>query len=248
MSWAHDSGGTASSASLITSLSAAVGSAVSAAELIAASYAIDNANGATSGVVSDQLGNSYSKPSGAVATDSANQVILEGQLSIATVTGTPTVKVQFNPTPGTTQSALTSLAVDTLTGSDASSAADGPGSGQHQATPTTTTDALSSGSWSTGTDGDVLFSATLDSAAGTNPGTAGTGFTPGQTTGGGVLKTEWMVQATHSATTAATWTALLNEDHVTIAFAVKPAAAGGSTQIPRMPPQMDPQTNAVQRQ
>lgn len=225
MSWTHDSGGTAVSGSSVTSLSAVVGSAVASAEAICVAYALDNAAGATGGSVTDNLGNSYSKPSAATATDSPNNVILEAQFSIVTATGTPTVKLQFTPTPGTTTSAQTSLAVDTLTGSDASSTNDSTGAGQHQATPTTTTDALTSGNMTTGTDGDLIFSATLDSATGNNPGSVGTGYTAGQTTAVGVLKTEWKTQATHGAV-AGTWTALANDDHVTVAFALKPAASG----------------------
>lgn len=225
MSWTHDSGGTVTSGSAVTSVSVVVGSAVAAAETICVAYALDNAAGATGGSVTDNLGNSYSRPTAATATDSPNNVILQGQFSIVTATGTPTVKVQFTPTPGTTTSAQTSAAVDTLTGSDASSTNDTTGAGQHQAAPTTSTDALTSGSFTTGTDGDLIFSATLDSATGNNPGSVGTGYTAGQTTGIGVLKTEWKTQTTHGAV-AGTWTALTNDDHVTIAFAVKPAASG----------------------
>lgn len=190
-------------------------------------------------VVTDNLGNIYSNTSRSNSNPSTDQQLIETWVSIATHAGTPTVQVQCNPTPGTTQFQNCSLNVDPFRGSDASSGSDG-GAAQGQNGPGAGADAVSSGNFSTVVDGDLLYGASLDTSTGTDPGTRGTGFTDASISGGVVLHSVWKVQSVHSAATAVTFNATTGTDHfLTGGHAVKPAAAAGGAVggfIAPMPP------------
>ena len=190
---------------------------------VALTFGLDST--ATDGVVEDNLGNVYARTS--AVNDVSDVQRIETWKTIVTHAGTPTVQAQFNPTPGTSTGTFMSLAADPFSGSDSSSAADGTGSAQLQDTPTTATDATTSGTWATATDGDLIYTAAMCSATGADPGAPGTGFTLLQTVGTTVLKTAYKVQSTHSASTAGLWTAATNNAHITAAHAITPAGSGG---------------------
>jgi hypothetical protein len=132
--------------------------------------------------------------------------------------------MKVNPTPGTTRMDNAIWNADPFTGSDKSSASDGAGAAQKQATPTTSTDALTSGNFTTVMDGDAIYTATCDTATGGNPGSHGTGFTDLQSGGVGIVnvKTAYKVQAV-AGSVAGLWTAAVNDAHVTAAHATTPA-------------------------
>jgi hypothetical protein len=227
MTWTPNSGAaaTASNAGTGTSQGVTLAGAVAVGDTIdlAVSYgtSIDNP---TSASLTDSLGNVYTKKSGAL--DGTNFQACETHQCIVTVAGTPTITVKMNPTPGTTRFDNCIVNADPFTGSDASSASDGTGAAQKQATPTTTTDLLTSGTFTTATDGDNVYTGTIDSATGGNPGSVGTGFTLLQSGGVGIvnLKTAYKVQSAHGSV-AGTWTAAVNDAHVTAAHATTPAAS-----------------------
>lgn len=227
MTWNPFGGGSASNvpAENETSLSKTATSAVAVGDIINAAIYFDTSSGATGAVLNDQLGNSYVRKTAGV--DGPNTARVETFLCIVTVAGTPTVTAQFNPTPGTTVSFGPSLAIDPFTGSDAASTADGTGAAQLQTAPTTGTDATTSGTWTTSTNGDLIYTATVATGTGNNPGAAGTGFTALQTSPGVIVKTAYKVQSTASASAAGLWTAAVNDNHVTGAHAVTPASGGG---------------------
>jgi hypothetical protein len=227
MPWTYSSGSaaTASNAGTGTSQGVTLAGAVSVGNTIemAVSYgtSLDNP---TSASLTDSLGNVYTKKSGAL--DSTNFQACETHQCIVTVAGTPTITVKMNPTPGTTRFDNCIVNADPFTGSDASSASDGTGAAQKQATPTTTTDLLTSGSFTTVTDGDLIYTATCDTATGGNPGSVGTGFTLAQSGGVGIvnLKSAYKTQSV-AGSVAGTWTAAVNDAHVTAAHATRPANA-----------------------
>lgn len=177
-------------------------------------------------VVTDSLGNVYTNETR--VDDTTHDQVIETWLSIVTHAGTPTVQIQFNPTPGVTVAQNCSLNVDPFTGSDASSVSDGSNS-QHQVAPGAGADAVSSNTWTTATNGDLIYGASVDSSTGADPGTKGTGFTDATISGGVVLHSVWKSQAAASASTKVTFTAATGgDDFITAGHAVTPAMANAA--------------------
>jgi Concanavalin A-like lectin/glucanases superfamily/Domain of unknown function (DUF2341) len=186
----------------------------------------------TLGSVTDNLGNTYTMNSGVYdSIDGQRDEIWSAPITVA---GTPTVTLKYQPTPGTTTDDCSSINADPFSGSDTSSTMDGA-TGQTQTTPTTGTDALTSGTYSTTKDGDLIYTATVDTASGLNPGSTGTGFAALTTSSNIILKTAYLIQSSHSAATAGTWTAAANDTHITQSQAFTPAGTGGGGAVPSAP-------------
>lgn len=227
MAWTKLTSGSANTLGSNTQLTAVSGSAVAIGDLVcvAATPGQDAGGVPASGVVTDSLGNTYTN-AGRVS-DGTNHQLIETWYSVVTVAGTPTVKIQYNPTPGTTPAGNCSLNVDPFTGSDASSTSDGSNA-QVQASPGTVADALSSNTFTTTVNGDLLYGATVDTQTGGDPGVHGTGFSDATASGGVVIRSEYKTQVTAAAGTAVTFTATTGTDRfITSGFAMKPAAVGG---------------------
>ncbi len=225
MSWVKTSSASVNDLGNQATKSVAAGAAVAVGDLICVGATIGQNFGPPpdNGVVTDSLGNTYTRV--ASAAHSSNHQIVEVHYCIVTVSGTPTVTIRYNPTPGTTQATNVSMNVDTFTGSDASSTADGTGAAQEQSGLGGTTDAVTSGSWTTTTNGDLIYAATCQTDTGNDPGSVGTGFTLAQNSGGVILKTEYRTQTT-AGSVAGTFTGGGSfNNFVTAAMAIKPAAA-----------------------
>lgn len=231
--WTRTGGaGNTGDGTFVASISATSSAPVAIGDLIA--VAVTWGNNGFAEVVSDDLGNSYARVSATDIFDSPENQNLSIWFSIATVAGTPTVTLSFT---GGNVAPFVGVLVDTFSGSDASSTTDGPGSGLNQASPTTATDALVSGTWTTSQPGDLIYSATHDTVTGSEPASAvGTGFTAAQDVGGSggttVFRSEYGTQAAPSGSTQGTWTAFANTRHLTAAIAITPGGSGGTVQPP----------------
>lgn len=221
MAWTKLTSGTNNTVVNHATLTAASGSAVSIGDTVCVSTTVGQTAGApASSVVTDSLGNTYVNKSR--ISDATNNQMLETWLCIVTVAGTPTVQMQYNPTPGTSIAGNGSLNVDPFTGSNAASTSDGANA-QNQVSPGTGTDVLSSGTFTTTVNGDLLYGAAVDTSSGADPGTLGTGFTLGVLSGGVVLRSEYKTQVSAGSGTAVTFTAATGTDRfVAGGHAVKP--------------------------
>ncbi len=121
------------------------------------------------------------------------------------------------------------IAADEFSGSSTTSSDERDGTahgGQFQATPGTGTDAVTSGNFTTSTNGDLLYGVSFNNGAGNNP-ASGTGFTAGVAgsfPAYGFLS-EYKTQATAGSGTATTFTAATNTGHTTFLIAIKPSGA-----------------------
>jgi hypothetical protein len=227
MAWTKLASATNNSLVNHVTLTVVSGAAVSIGDTINVSVQFGDAAGVpASSVVTDNLANTYVNKSR--VRDASNFQTIETWVAFVTVAGTPTVQVQYNPTPGTTQATNCSLNVDPFTGSNASSVSDGANA-QLQTAPGTVADAVSSGNFSpTPTvNGDLIYGAFVDTTSGAAPGTNGTGFSTGIVSGGVVLQSEFKTQVTAGAV-AVTFTATTGGDNsITAGHAVTPAVVGG---------------------
>ena len=202
---------------LHTSFTLGLGSAVNAGDTMFVGLTADSTN--PSGFsLTDSLGNSY--------TAIFNAPSFGGQiwgLFVCKVTnaGTPTLTVQFNPTPGTTTGKDVGILYDAFSGSSSGSTTDGSASnGQLGVGPGT--DVVTSTNITTTHDGDLIYGITGNDTP------VGTGFTLASTAtniggaGGFGFVSEYKVQGTHGAV-AATFSPTSTNDFETLAVAVTPA-------------------------
>lgn len=224
MSFTPQTGATNNSVSTITTLGAS-GGVRAIGDVVCVSITWGLGGTGTSGVVDDNGAglNTFTKVK---SVSDANQQVIEEWVCVVTAPATVTARMRFNPTPGTSTALNGSINVDPFTGSDSLSAADGAGAAQAQASPTTTTDLLTSGSWTTTKPGDLIHTSSVDTVTGGDPGAPGTGFTLLQTSGGVIIKSAYKVQPS-AGSIAGLWTAAVNEAHITAAMAITPAASGG---------------------
>ena len=228
MTWTWQGGGHAQSTHFgvpASEMDVTLGFTVAIGNTVCAGASFDATN-PTSGNVTDSLGNVYTK---VVSTkDTTNSQFMELWVSVVTVAGTPTVKLTFNPTPGTTTSSSCWFVVDVFTGSDSRSFVDGIGSGNDQLNPGSGTDACVSGTWATTHDGDLIYGWVVSDPTPL----AGTGFTiaTGSTIDGFTAQSAWNAQGTHSSSTQITFTASGGGTGplVTQGMAITPATATGS--------------------
>lgn len=225
MTWVKGTSATNGTFSTTTGRTETVSIAVSVGEVICVAVTtagIFPAAPPSTVIIESTLGNSYVHQTGVL--DTTNNQRIDTYLCVATHASTDVLNAAFNPTPGTTQAGAVTINADPFTaGGSASSVADGTGAAQVQTAPGTGTDAVSSGAWSTATDGDLIYAATVDTQTGADPGVHGTGFTDGSVSSGAttiVLRTEFRTQATHGSISG-TFTATTGTDiFITAANAV----------------------------
>lgn len=213
-----------------TNVSGSAGAAVAVGDVVMVHTCYDD-TGSFTDTVSDQLGNTY-----ALVVRKTNATSNQASAlyrCVVTVAGTPTIKQQYNPTPGTSTGVAVGFAADHFTGSNAASAGDGSSSNAPNA-PGTATDALTGGAATTATDGDLIFAGMQDcSTNGTI--TAGTGFTASATLNGGagnlLLQNEWKTQTTHGSITPTGTVANGTDNYVMVWGATTPAGAGTGSDV-----------------
>lgn len=205
----------------VTLGSVAAGSVIA----VALSIATDVGGAPVSGVVTDNLGNTYTSVVNVL--DSTQHQRIQLFRCVVTNAGTPTLTPGFNPTPGTTTANAVTINADPFTGSDAASAGDGA-TGQNQASPGAGVDAVTSGAIVTATNGDLIYAATVDTTTGADPGTIGTGFTSGSVSSAAttiVTRTEFLEQGA-AGSVAGTFTAGTGTHRfITAVMGVTPASA-----------------------
>lgn len=211
-----------------TSKAATFTGAVAAGDLIIVTTTYGD-SGSQTDVVTDSLGNTYSLAKRVTNATSGQGFAI--YYSVVTNAGTATVTQKYNPTPGTSTNADVGLRIQRWTGTTASSAIDG-NNGQAQNAPGTGTDALTSTAFSTATDGDLVFGASLD-ASNDNNLTAGTGYTDGGTFDGGagnlLWRTFYQTQSTHGSISATATATAGTDNFVTIGFAITPSSSAPAT-------------------
>lgn len=186
----------------------------------------DDSGGATIVSVTDNAGSPNTYTLESVIRDSGNSesVVV---FSLGNVQGNPTI---ITATFAGTASARTILWDEYSGISQVADPRDGHG-GQFQATPGTTANAITSGNISTAIDGDLIYGVTVNTGpTGTATISAGTSFalrTTDTTASCAQTNSEDRVQASHSATTPATFTQASNENAVTVVIALKPSAGSG---------------------
>jgi hypothetical protein len=172
----------------------------------------------TTATVKDNLNNSYTQ------LDSQNI----SNFTLVTFYGT---NVAGGPTTFTATFASAvqypSVTVDTFTGVATSAALDGH-TAQTQTSPGTGSNAITSGTFTEASSGDLTFSAVMDTRSSGVSGTPGTGFTAAQAPTG-YQATEYKLSSS-SGSNAGTWTNGTDGGtytFITAAFALKAAGAGG---------------------
>jgi hypothetical protein len=220
-------GGVVVAAAPGTQPSASLGSTVALGDFIGCVLCLDIASSATDAVVDDTaLGNVFTRR--ATATDAGDTERMEIWTCIVTAAGTPTLRVQYNPTPGTSVTLQIDAMFDAFTGSDAASAIRGTPAAQVQTNPGTGADAITSGSLGSGVSGDLVYGGSIISSIGTAVPTLGTGFSLGGTTSGVVTKTEYKTSS--GGTEAVTFRDATNGAaaiYITAGVIITPAAGSG---------------------
>ncbi len=120
---------------------------------------------------------------------------------IVTTGGTPTITVSFS----SINAFNLSVVCDHFTGSYASSANDTTGASAAQSAPGTGANAVSSGNITTATNGDLIYAVCVETSTGNDPGSLGTGYSLGQTSGGVVIESAYKTQSS-AGSVAGTWT------------------------------------------
>jgi hypothetical protein len=179
--WTHvqtknngSSGGVAATTCTVTPTSALITGNTSIISL----HLLWSAGGSASGFsATDSVGNTYTQVASYNA-DTANLVVIFVSPSVS---GSPTT-VSISATAGGTLTYKDCI-FDEFSGGSGSSAVNG-NAAQKQVNPGTGTDAISSGSLTTTTDGDLIYAVSYSTNSVTNP-TAGTGYTRWATGSGG---------------------------------------------------------------
>jgi hypothetical protein len=224
MSWApKTSGVNTSTTSNITNVTATTG-AVAVGDVMLVMTFWDTGNGGTSAVVTDSLGNIYTRVTTALS--DANNNKSEVWFANITVAGTPTVTARVNPSPGGTTAAWWALVADPFSGGSASSVTDGSNRATNNSLGTGT-DANTSGSITPTVSGDLIWTGCGNGNGGTQPGTVGTGFTLNTTSlGSQFIRTGYRVQAT-AAAVAGTFTGTNTNDIMDVHVVAITTGTGG---------------------
>lgn len=182
-----------------------------------------NGAGITLTSVTDDKGNSY-----ALETEKLDTA--EGQKSCAfsrdNITNAPiTITANFSGSAG-----FRKIIVDEFSGGSTASTDERDGTahgGQYQSSPGTGTDGITSGTFTTGANGSLLYGVCFGAPA-TTLASNGTSFSTGtQNNTDYAGQSEYRVQATAGAGTAATFTQASNIGRMTFLIATKAPAAGG---------------------
>lgn len=233
MTWTRAGGTKNSSGGGVTSLTKVSPIAVSVGDTIMCSVTWDTSGGATSASITDNLGNVWAAGSASKNLGALNNQAIQVLACIVTNAGTPTLTLKFNPTPGTTSAGGIEWLIDIYTGSTPTAAIDGTGANNEQTAPGTSTDAITSGSFTTSNDGCLVYSATVSESSGGGTQTHGTGYALAQSDANVlVFNSEHKTQTTHGSI-AATWTTNAGSDNfVTVAIAVAPSTGSNVTVNP----------------
>lgn len=218
-------------APVVTGFSLPCSFTVAAGDLIRVFVTYDISTGATSTTAKDNLFAAAYTLTEHIS-DTGNNQALDILYFIATGAGTITsIDIKFNPTPGTTTSQAISISGVKITGSDAASVFDG-GDARKFVAPGTGANAAATNNFTTTVNGDLLFTAIVDSSTGNDVFTLGTGWTLLDTTGFVVAKIAYRIQAS-AASTAGLWTVSAGGDtYIIVADSITPAS-GGATVTPR---------------
>lgn len=171
--------------------------------------------------VDDDKGNTYNLET-AVDDSPTGRVVA---FSRTNITNAPTViTAHFNLSPD-----FRAILVDEFSGGSTASSDERDGTahgGLHQASPGTGTDAITSGTFTTAVNGDLLWGCS-EGGNTTAVASNGTSFSTGtQHTTDYAKQTEFRTQATAGAGTAATFTQGTDTNRITFLIAIKPQAGG----------------------
>jgi hypothetical protein len=235
MSWTYRGGVSANTDTIgtnVTQLQATLGFSLNLHDTVFVGMTYNNsvAHPTNGGSLSDNLGNIYVSlgTNHDVTTGQNNEIFVCVDVNNA---GTPTLTLQWLPTPGTTVENSVVMNVDVFN-YGANCAVDG-----HAATivvaPGTGADAVASGTFPTTVDGDLVYTVVFDATSAAQSWSLGTGFTLAQnsnTVTGFALSTAYLVQSAHSASTQGTWTATVGTD----SFIVNAGAVAPGLPQPRV--------------
>lgn len=219
MSWTRVQGNSNDNSANATSLAVSLGGAVSSGSLVVITI-IWGAVTSPTPTVTDDKSNSYHLVPASQYSNNFNQgvaVYYLGNVANGPTTFTATLH----------SSNQNSILVEEFSGGAAvGDPIDGNAGQEQDALASTSADAITSGTFTTTTNGDLIFGAELSTAQ--FPDAVGTGFTLGiqDSNSGAFLETEYRTQAAASSTTAATFTQNTGFNNwLTVGAAFKPGAA-----------------------
>ena len=210
-------------------VSATLGAAVTSGNTVVGMVSFDVSTSTTLTSVTDDKGNTYSLET--AITDAGVQRVVA--FSRSNITNGPTVVTANFGAPN----GGVAIIVDEFSGCSTAGTDQRDGTahgGQIQAAPGTGANAVSSGSFTTATGGDLVWSGTGSTdTADQAMGSVGTGFTTTGTSSGGSggfdpqIFSEWLVQSS-AGSIVGTWTASAGSAHYgTFMIAIKAAGGGG---------------------
>jgi hypothetical protein len=186
---------------------------------------------ATLNSVTDDKGNTYNRETTALDTSDGLSTAAFSRTNITnapvTITATWSIGVTFRQ-----------ILVDEFSGASTASTDERDGTahgGQFQANPGTAANGITSGTFTTSTNGDLIWGATVDGAGTLALATNGTSFSTGTQFNATdyASQTEFRTQATAGSGTAATFTQAADVPRTTFMISIKPSAAS-DTLSPRI--------------
>jgi hypothetical protein len=212
---------TSSGAGAGTTYSVTFSGAVGSGNAVCGVVSWDDVGGTNLNSVTDNQGNTYNLESLVVVTADNQRTQAFSRTNI--VNAPTVVTANFSASV-----AYRAMVADEFSGTSTGSSDERDGAahgGQYQASAGTGTDAVSSGTFTTSTNGDLIYGTSMA----LNNATVGTGFT----LGGAIsvtdyaLQTEWREQTTAGSGTAATFTQGTADARGTHMIAIKPVSGGG---------------------
>lgn len=202
------------------------GAAVGSSNAVLGLVSWDNTGGNSLTSVTDDKGNTYNLETLVVDTinNQRNQAFSRTNITNAPIT----VTANFAASIG-----FAAILADEFSGASVASTDERDGSahgGQTQAAPGTGADAITSGTFTTATDGNLLYGAVMV-GNGLTPPSSGTGFSTGISASltDYAVASEYRTQTTAGSGTAATFTQAANKDNTTFLISLKPAVTAGIT-------------------
>lgn len=216
----NSAGGTASNGNVAVTISA-----VASGNAVCGVVSWDNGGGVTLSSVADDKGNTYNVETTVLDTTNGQKA---AAFSRTNITNAPvTITATFSAGAG-----FRSIAVDEFSGVSAASTDERDGTthgGQFQNSPGTGANGITSGTFTTATNGDLVWGGSVGSGGGVLA-SNGTGFSTGTQASGldPRVQTEYLTQSTAGAGTAATFTQAANTQRITFMIALKSGAGGSS--------------------
>lgn len=225
MAFARVQGNTSANSGSANSIAVTI-SAVGNGNCVCGVFSCDNGNAITTLTVTDDKGNTYNVEARILDTTGNQQQYAFSRTNITN--GPVTITATMN---GIVANTFRAIQVDEFSGASTASADERDGAahgGQFQATPGTGTDAISSGTFTTSTNEDLIWGGCVGPSTSTLA-SNGTSFSTGtQDTTLYSIQTEFRTQATAGSGTAATFTQAAATQRVTYMIAIKPAAGGAA--------------------